>query len=311
MKNKVRTNQDPLSEIPPEMKVTMQMVLNGLGSRNSIPNYRRSLHDFLCYWHRQGQPVPDKLFLQTYLQYMLENGIGKHSINTRLGAIRNFASEAVDMEIWSNKVISDFSRVKRIPVRGSRSGNWLTLEQAQELIDAPDTSSPIGLRDRAILALMLGCGLRRNEVTSVDVEHIQQRESVWVLADIVGKRNRKRTVVIADWVKQIINEYLEVVKIRNGRLIRAMNMNGRLIRPTLSSHTLFITVRKYARMCGLPDISPHDLRRTYAKLAYQNGAKLDQIQINLGHSSLTTTQVYLGLNLDLDDGPGSYLDIEV
>lgn len=91
-----------------------------------------------------------------------------------------------------------------------------------------------------------------------------------------------------------------------------MRKNGNVINEgNVSPREVARIVKKHASAAGFPDIATHDLRRTYAKLSYQNGAHLDQIQINLGHESLTTTQKYLGLDLELEDGPGSYVDIEV
>ncbi len=72
-------------------------------------------------------------------------------------------------------------------MEGTRTGNWLAKQRAQQLLKAPNTSTRKGLRDRAILALLLGCGLRRAEAASLRFDHIQQRDSRWVLVDLVGK----------------------------------------------------------------------------------------------------------------------------
>jgi integrase len=89
-----------------------------------------------------------------------------------------------------------------------------------------------------------------------------------------------------------------------------MSVSGRIQHGSICGEAVRNVVYKYARQCGF-DISPHDLRRTYAKLAHKNGAKIDQIQLNLGHQSLATTQVYLGNELDLKNGPGDFLDIQI
>ena len=257
-------------------------------------------------------PVPDKLFLQTYVFYMLENGVGKVGINIRLAAFKNFSREAADMNVWPFEVPTAFSRVKKIAVRGTRSGNWLTMEQAQRLMNEPDISTRSGLRDRALLSILLGCGLRRSEAVTLTVEHFQQRNNAWVLANILGKRNKIQTVVIPTWTKKAVDAYLTELAISTGFLFRPMRKNGNVINEGhVTPREVARIVKKHAAAVGFPDIAPHDLRRTYAKLSYQNGARLDQIQINLGHESLTTTQKYLGIDLDLEDGPGSYLDIDV
>ena len=94
-----------------------------------------------------------------------------------------------------------------------------------------------------------------------------------------------------------------------GKLFQAMTKGGHLQRDQISSETVRDVVRIYSRQCGF-SISPHDLR-SYAKLALKNGARIDQIQLNLGHESLATTQVYLGTELDLKKGPGDFLTINI
>lgn len=297
--------------LPSEVRTVVQIVLNGLPSKHTRRNYLRGMRDFLAYWLKNDQPVPDKLFLQTYIFDMRENGVGEASINIRLCAIRSLAREAADLGVWPESVDLAFARVKNIPLRGTRSGIWLTLDQTQRLIDAPDVTKKKGIRDRAILSVMLGCGLRRSEVTSLTVDHIQKRNHAWVLANVLGKRNKLRTVVLPDWTRVAVNAYLAVYEISSGYLFQPVLKSGELTGRQIHPKTIRRIVKMYGTKCGLPEIAPHDLRRTYAKLAYQYGAKLDQIQINLGHQSLTTTQRYLGIDLDLDAGPGMYLKIKI
>ena len=89
--------------------------------------------------------------------------------------------------------------VPNIRQKGTRLGNWLTREQAKELLAVPDRSTLKGKRDYVILALLVGCALRRNELAELDVETIQQREGRWVLANLEGKGRRIRTVAIPIW----------------------------------------------------------------------------------------------------------------
>ena len=116
--------------------------------------------------------------------------------------------------------------------------------------------------------------------------------------------------MITSWTKKAIDAYLAQLKISTGFLFRPMHKNGKLINDGhIRPREVARIVRKHASAAGYPDIAPHDLRRTYAKLSSQNRTRLDQIQINLGHESLTTRQKFLGIDLEFEDGPGSYLDI--
>lgn len=299
-----------LSSNSPSLDVLVRVVLNSLPSPHSKRVYNMAIRDFLEYWHTQGKPNHDKLFLQTYITHMQGEGIGESSINLRLAAIRKLSREAVELQIWPDTVAAAFSSVKNIPQRGKRIGNWLSLDQAQQLINAPDISTPIGQRNRAILATLLGCGLRRRELVNLSIDQLQLRDGRWVITNLVGKRNKTRTVTIPTWTKQAIDDYLDATDIHSGQLFQAMSRSGEIQRDHISPESVREVVKLNAQKCGFR-ITPHDLRRTYAKLALKNGAKIEQIQLNLGHQSLATTQVYLGTDLDLQNGPGDFLDISI
>ena len=185
---------------------------------------------------------------------------------------------------------------------GVRTGNWLSKEQAQRLLDAPDITTLKGLRDRAILAVMLGAGLRRSEVANLTFEHIQQREGRWVIVDLIGKGKRIRTVPIPSWAKQAIDEWVQTAGISEGRIFRAVNKGDRLAGDSLTSQAVQDVVKLYAKQCGF-ELAAHDLRRTFAKLARKGGADLMQIQLTLGHATVTTTERYLGEKQDLTTAP--------
>ena len=189
--------------------VLVRVVLNSLPSKSSKRVYKMAIRDFLSFWISQDKPTLDKLFLQTYIAHMQDKGVGEASINLRLAAIRKMSREAVELQIWSEDVAASFASVKNIPQRGKRTGNWLSLEQSQRLINAPDASTSIGLRDRAMLTVLIGCGIRRQELTKLAPSQLQLRDGRWVIADLVGKRNKARTVTVPTWVKQAIDAYIE------------------------------------------------------------------------------------------------------
>src|SRR5262249_8251481 len=150
-----------------------------------------------------------------------------------------------------------------------RTGNWLTLEEAELLINAPDTSTALGLRDRAILALLIGAGLRRAECAALTVEHIQQREGRWAIIDLVGKRNKKRSLPIPDWVKNVVDDWIRKSKIKTGIIFRQCS-RGKKFRvddAPLSTQGVYRVAKRYGWQVGKPQIASHDLRCTFAKLA--------------------------------------------
>ena len=118
------------------------------------------------------------------------------TVNVRLSAVRKLVAEARRNGLIGVEDAASLSEVPNIRQKGTRLGNWLTREQAKELLAVPDRSTLKGKRDYVILALLVGCALRRLELATLDVETIQLREGRWVLADLEGKGRRIRTVAV-------------------------------------------------------------------------------------------------------------------
>jgi len=189
--------------------------------------------------------------------------------------------------------------IPNIRQQGTRLGNWLTREQARELLAVPDRSTLKGKRDYVILALLVGCALRRQELASLDVETIQLREGRWVLADLEGKGRRVRTVAVPVWVKQGVNAWMSAAGIEDGPLLRSITKGGKLGK-SLSDWAVWSVVEQSARQIGIERFGAHDLRRTCAKLCRKSGGDLEQIKFLLGHSSIQTTERYLGFEQEIE-----------
>jgi site-specific recombinase XerD len=111
----------------------------------------------------------------------------------RITAVRKLAVEAADNGLLAPELANGITRVKGVASKGVRLGNWLTARQSQALLNAPDATTNKGLRDRAILAVLPGCGLRRSEVAALTFKHIQQRDGRWCIVDLVGRARADRT----------------------------------------------------------------------------------------------------------------------
>ena len=125
------------------------------------------------------------------------------TINLRLGSVRRLAYEASDCGLLSPDLAAGIRRIKGGKKIGVRLGNWLTSEQSQRLWHAPDAERLKGKRDRALLAILLACGLRRHEAIDLDFSHIQQREEHWAIVDLKGKAGHTRTIPMPEWVKAV------------------------------------------------------------------------------------------------------------
>lgn len=293
------------------VRAVVGLVLDGLTSDHSRRAYGRALTDFLTWHQAQGRPMLSKATVQAYKVQLQREGLAPSTINLRLSAVRKLAQEAADNGLMDPVLAQGIARVKGVKTAGVRTGNWLTREQAQALLNAPDTATLKGLRDRAILAVLIGCGLRRSEAAALTVEHVQQREGRWVIVDLVGKGNRVRTVPMPSWSKAALDEWLEAAGITSGRVFRRIHRGGYVNGDRMTDQAIADVVRVYGRAIGADHLAAHDLRRTFAKLAHKGGAGLDQIQLSLGHASIRTTERYLGVEQDLTDAPCDHLGLRL
>lgn len=296
----------PANDVQP----LVQLVLDGLTSDNSRRAYGVALREYLD-WHRAtGQARMDKATVQAYKAKLQADGLAPSTINLKLSAVRKLAQEAADNGYMDQAIANGVGKVKGVKTAGTRAGNWLTQEQAQKLLNTPDVSTLKGLRDRAVLAVMLGCGLRRSEVAALATEHVQQREGRWVIVDLVGKGLRVRSVPMPAWTKAALDAWTLAAGITEGLVFRSTRKGGFLDGDSMTAQAIADVVRLYSKQAGTP-IAAHDVRRTFAKLAHKGSGRIDQIQLSLGHASIKTTERYLGVTQDLQDAPCDHLGLRL
>ena len=287
------------------------LVLDSVSSAESKRAYGKGISDFWAWIQRASQTRFNKATVQEYRTHLVNQGLAASTINVRLSAIRRLAVEAVDNNLMDAQLAVGIGRVKGIKREGIRTGNWLTILQAEQLINAPQGSTVKGKRDRALLSIMIGCGLRREETASLKIDHIQQRDGRWVIVDLIGKGGRVRTVPMPSFAKAAVDEWTAATGCTSGRVFRPINRGGNVSGESMTAQSIFETVKYYAHQIGLKDVAPHDLRRTFAKLAHRGHAALEQIQLSLGHASITTTEAYLGVRQDLTDAPCDHLGLKL
>jgi integrase len=275
-----------------------EMVLNSIVSEHSKRNYAKALDEVFSLCANRSQGLSRALFME-YRATMLEKKLSASTVNVRLSAIRKLVGEAQKNGILDAEQAAKMTDVPNVRQQGTRLGNWLTREQAKELLAVPDRSTNKGKRDYCILALLVGCALRRRELSTLTLEDIQLREGRWVIVDLVGKGGRVRTVAIPVWVKNAINTWQTAAKIEDGRLLRPLSKAGKLIGDELGDGAIWSVVEQCAKEIGIEHFGAHDLRRTCAKLCRKNGGDLEQIKFLLGHASIQTTERYLGSDQEL------------
>ena len=296
--------------VPVSPAPLVELVLDSLASPHSRRAYRRALGEFFAWYpsNASGEGFT-RAVLGRYRSHLIERGLSAASVNLALAALRKLASEAAAHGGLSPLTAAGIRGVPGARRSGVRTGNWLTLQQAQQLLAAPDPATKKGLRDRVLLGFLVGCGLRRGELSGLEFADVAQREGRWAIVDLVGKHGRVRTVPMPSWAFAALDGWAAAAGITSGPVLRPVSKGGLIGEGSISSQAVFETVIRYARLAGLGKVTPHDLRRTFAKLAHQGRAPLEQIQISLGHASIHTTERYLGLRQNLHDAPCDRLGI--
>jgi site-specific recombinase XerD len=288
--------------------IITSLVLDGIASRHTRRAYSQALDEFLIWFRDDPGREFNKATVQKYRTELEMKGLAPSSINVRLSAIRRLALEAADNGLMSPDLAAGIARAKGAKRSGLRLGQWLTAEQAERLLAVPDLTKIKGIRDSAVIAVLLGAGLRRSELAGMNCDHVQNREGRWLIADLVGKHGRIRSVPIPLWAHEAVIRWEAAAGIIEGALFRRVNRHGQVTPWRISPQAVFAIVKSYAETLEF-DVGPHDLRRSFARLAHLGHTPLEQIQLSLGHASVVTTEIYLGVKQNLRDAPCDHLGL--
>jgi integrase/recombinase XerD len=260
-------------------------------SANTLEAYGRDLsgfNQFLGNHHNtlNSQDLADPETIARYLDHLRGSGLGSRSIARHLTTLRNFHA----FLLREGKISSDPTEHMRAPKQWLTIPKYLNLEQIEKIIQMPDTLRPLGLRDRAMLELLYGSGLRVSELCRLNLSDV---DLAYGIVRTTGKGNKQRLVPVNKSAQQAIEQYL-----RDGR--------GRLLKGR-GSRYLFVTARGgcltrqafwkllglYARKAGyFHHVTPHVIRHSFATHLLEGGADLRSVQIMLGHADISTTQIY-------------------
>ena len=230
----------------PELDQAKSAVLNSVSSAEAQRGHRHAIDEFVEWYCSEPRLLFNKTVVLRYRIHLESRLLAPGTINLRLGAVRRLAYEAADSGLLSADLAAAIRRVKGVKKLGVRLGNWLTAEQSQRLWQAPDGERLKGKRDRALLAVMLACGVRRHEAVDLEVEHIQQREEHWAIVDLKGKGGHMRTIPMPSWVKQILDDWVNAANVRSGKLFRRVNRTGKAWGDNITEKAVWHIVREYA-----------------------------------------------------------------
>lgn len=184
--------------------------------------------------------------------------------------------------------------------KGQKAHTWLTQAEVKRLVGSCNTKTAIGKRDRVILGLLVGAGLRREELAQLTFDDVILQPvagKMRTVLNVRGKGAKDRVVPISDAIAAALDEWRIIAG--PGYIARNVTKGG-AIGDSISAVGIFHIARNAGDVIGYPDLAPHDLRRTYAQLGYEAGIPITQISKLLGHSSVATTQRYLNLDLNLE-----------
>jgi site-specific recombinase XerD len=294
----------------PDRDQAKAAVLNSLRSPESQRGYRHSIHEFIAWYCSEPRLSFNKTVVTRYRIHLETRQLAPGTINVRLAAVRRLAYEAADAGPLSPELAAGIRRVKGAGKLGVRLGNWLTAEEARRLWRSPGTGTPKDKRDTALLAILLGCGLRRRELADLTLDLLQRREDHWAIVDLVGKGGHIRTVPVPDWVKQTIDEWLLAAGIVAGRVFQCACRAGKTWGDGMSERVVWHVVKENAAKLNLAKLAPHDLRRSCARLCHAAGGQMERIQFLLGHVYVQTTETYLGCKQRLRGAVNDRIGIE-
>ena len=171
----------------PDLEHSKAAVLASSPSLSSRRSYDHAIRDFTDWYCSEPRLAFNRTVVTRYRIALEQRQYASSTINSRLAAVRRLAYEASDCGLLSPDLAAGIRRVKGAKRLGVRVGNWLSAEQGRTLLSAPASSQLRQVRNQAVLAVLIGCGLRRAEAVTIKVEDLQLREDHWVLADLIGK----------------------------------------------------------------------------------------------------------------------------
>ena len=262
-------------------------------SKNSIESYMRDITQFSKF---NTKIPPLKIKRKNILEYI--NYINDHSISARsqariISSIRSF----YNFLIFENKITSDPCEHIYSPKIGSRMPITLSIQEIDKIIESIDLSKENGERNRAIIECLYSCGLRVSELITLKISNLLFDEKI---VQVIGKGNKQRIVPLSNTLIKYLTNYIQFIRSKyeidsRSTDILFLNRRGNQI----SRVMIFNIVKDLGKIAGIQkNISPHTFRHSFATHLVEGGADLRVVQEMLGHTNITTTEVYTHLNND-------------
>ena len=257
-------------------------------SRNTLRGYRYDLTQLAAHQERAGRTLADagREDLLHFLAMLLQEGRSPRTLSRYLSSFRQFYRWL----LREGRVSTDPTALIESPKLGRGLPKALSEQQVTDLLEAPDTKTALGLRDRTMLELMYATGLRVSELVGLELASVNINQGV---VRITGKGNKERLVPLGEEAMDWLDTYLRKARpeLMGGRDCPLMFVTAR--RNGMSRQAFWYAIRRHASAAGIDQpVSPHMLRHSFATHLLNHGADLRVVQLLLGHSDLSTTQIY-------------------
>lgn len=264
------------------------LVVERGSSRNTVDSYGRDLARYVSWLSEHGVTDADDVTLElieAHVAELVEVGLAPASVERAASAIKGLHRFLVIDEDCASSPASDLP----LPRKPERLPDVISRDAAAALLDQPFASTPAGMRDRAILETLYGCGLRASELVGLDLRSVLLEEE---LLRVFGKGSKERVVPILGTAAEAMGAYLDRGRagLVGRRPTAAVFLNARGGR--LSRQSVHAIVERYGRLVGIEGLHPHTLRHSFATHLLEGGADLRVVQELLGHANVATTQLY-------------------
>ena len=257
-------------------------------SQNTLDSYKNDLNKFRSFVEKNEKSVlrADHLLILSYLSHLLDKGFSSKTISRNISSLKGFYKYLIS----TNQISSNPTTNIDAPKAGFFLPTTLTVEEAQKILDAPDETRYIELRDKAMLYTLYATGMRISELVGLGIHNVDlTRGSVQVM----GKGGKERLIPLTDQAVEMIKLYLSDSRDKLSKGKDQTNIFVSTHGKQITRHSFWHRIKIYIERVEIKkDVHPHTLRHAFATHMLNNGADLRSVQLLLGHSDLATTQIY-------------------